>query len=346
MNEEDYAIVIGVTYAGYTPPLQATLTDAAAFIEWLKSPTGGGVPEKNIKPVLSPPVQSSLFDEGQPTDKSIKDALGELGLWDENRARKGRRFYFYFSGHGFGTTFDEVGMLMATATPQRLERCIGLHPYRDRFVSDAPFDQIIFILDCCRDHKDGKIRSDPRKRRGGPIRPGTVDDFVVLAAPYGNEAFEGKDPNTGVPRGFLTQAVLEALKDPCNADVEGRFTSDTLTAYIRQRIPELAVAVEKKQKLDVEEPQEVIVFARIDAPTKTVHIIAPAGSVGDLVLLDGDNLKEVGRCPAKKATEQNPWKKDLFLNSQYELVLTGGGKRILFSPNDSEEDPHVVRYTQ
>lgn len=235
MNDEDFAIIIGVSYRGL-PELKATLRDATKFYEWVTSPTGGNVPEENVKLLLSDDPQHALIDDGKPDREMIEAAFSQLGLlWDDVCLRIGRRLYFYFTGHGFGPSFDDVGMLLATATAKprsRLKHNIGLHPYRSRFKDDAPFDEVIYILDCCRDYERvATIKPSPTRRTKPPCRD--VDDFVVLAAPYNGQAFEGTSTDTKDRRGFLTKAVLEALTDRVTTDRRGCFTAATLTRYIK-----------------------------------------------------------------------------------------------------------------
>ena len=341
MNEEDYAIVIGVSYRGL-PPLKATLADATRFMEWLRSPEGGNLPDKNIKAFLSPQPVPTDLDAGRPIGDDISRALTEIGVkWDSKRV--GRRLYFYFTGHGLGPRFDDVAMLMGDSGFGRFERNIGLHPYRTRFYDQAPFDEVVIILDCCRDpERPPTAGPGPATNNNGPVRE--IQDFVVLAAPYGEKAFEAIDNDTGDRRGFLTKALLEGLTDPMRADAEGRFTSSSLREYLVRRVPQLALGIGEEQEPKFELPDDVIVFSEGTAPRVLVHIVAKAGLAGELVLRNGNDLREIERRPAADVTKKKPWIKKLVRNSRYELAHTGSGKTMIFDLSTAKEEPHVVQF--
>jgi Caspase domain len=323
VNDQDYAIVVGINQYPRLPVLHAALADATRFAEWLKLPTGGGLPEGNVKLICGPEtLPPTGVDMVGPIQEQIDDHLSQIGV--ELNQRIGRRLYFYFAGHGFGPSFDEVGMLMAHASQTLLKRNIGLARYRRYFREHALFDEVIFIVDCCRDRAGGIETAGPEftVAADGPV--GRVLDLTIMAAAYGEKAFEVRSDNgTAIePRGLLTTAVLEGLQSPDAADAAGRFTSLSLAAYVKRRVPELAVDAKMRQAPDVDPPDSEIVFGMADIETTLVRILAPPDLAGDLVLLD-DAMVEMERRSAADATiDRPPWLVTLDRNRFYVVRRT------------------------
>ena len=98
---------------------------------------------------------------------------------------------------------------MASATVDLLGLNIGLRPYLNYFKDWAPFDEVIFILDCCRDRDYNSDTAGPsvhkkkKKEKEAPEKHRRVVDFVVMATAYGDEAFAPVEKPTKERRGNL-----------------------------------------------------------------------------------------------------------------------------------------------
>ena len=143
-NPDHYAIVIGIDSYSSLRRLKASGADATRFAAWLKADEGGGLCDKNIAMVLSPATLPANRIDAMPVRDDIDNALIDFGVLRGERL--GTRLYFYFAGHAFGPKFNEVCMLMVNASPQLLNRNIGLNQYRDYFHEKAPFDEVVYIL--------------------------------------------------------------------------------------------------------------------------------------------------------------------------------------------------------
>jgi hypothetical protein len=322
VNAEDHAIVVGINTYPWLRILRAALTDAARFAEWLVQPDGGGLPQENVKTIFGPDALPANPFEIRPIQEEIDDHLSQIGV--ELNERIGRRLYFYFAGHGIGPSFDDVGMLMAHAAPRRLKRNIGLARYRDYFHEHAVFDEVVFILDCCRDRARGVETAGPDFVNAGTGPVGQVRDLTIMAAAYGEKAFEpvSGDSAAAEPRGLLTAAVLEGLRSPDAADGLGRITSRSLEDYIRQRVPQLAGDARVRQEPEVSLPQSEIIFGTLATETMTVRILARSGFAGDIVLFD-DDWVELDRRPAADVTKAKPpWQVMLNRNRWYGVQCT------------------------
>lgn len=330
MNEHDYAIAVGIRLYSDFEELKTAPQDATRFIEWVSAENGGGVPEKNTKLLitrLETAPDNSI--DWKPDQDDITQALIEFGVrkgwkqkWEGRNGEKflGRRLYFYFAGHGYGHTTTDVGMLMAdVATDFVPAKSESLELYRAFFARRALFEEIIFILDCCRDplptgiHANGSLR--------GPIfdlpeatPPLDVAELVVLAAAYGRKAYETLDPGTKETSGVLTRILLMALRDGTSMDDRGRVTPRAIKAYfgshldeLRGRLSDGSPTSQRPELLgntiESDTPRELI----LSLASMPVTIIAPSALSGDLVVL-ADGRSEVDRRPAQEATTaQPPW---------------------------------------
>jgi len=353
VNDQDYAIVIGINAYPQLRPLKAAHKDATAFAEWLRSDAGGGLPAKNIELILSPETAAEQpANPGQffPLKRHIDEAVFKLGI---NRLQRiGRRFYFYFSGHGVGPRFNEVAMLMAAAAMNNLNSNIGLNSYREVLRLGAAFDEVVFILDCCRDPSPrvSNFVPMPAEITPPPEPRGPVEDFVVMAASYGEKAFEPTDPGTGERTGVLTKALLEGLNGKA-ANPKGEVTAFSLREYLLTRVKELATDAKMKQEPEIPAlPNREIVFARVApaAPADAVkaRIIAPAGLEGDLVLFDSTPARqELERRKASEVTKDLPeWVKDLQPNTRYEVEHTASELVAVLDTSKAKEKAYVFRF--
>lgn len=292
MNEQDYAIVIGIDNYREDQRLKlaAAEHDAVQFLRWLRSPTGGAVPKKNTHVFLSrfyPPNPRPL--RSQPMKNDIDDCLVEFGVDQETRI--GRRFYFYFAGHGIGPNLRQVALLMANATRRRLGNNLGIFDYLDFFLNWAPFEEVVILLDCCRDIEDS-FSAIPAiftkdKRPDAPI----VKHMIALGSRYGEKSWEIKiTPTDWRPRCLFTTVLLEGLRQA--VDERGRVTADSLATYLNERLPTFALQNQRRQRPEIlGEFEKEIVFGEGEIPP--VRIPIPAGWSGLLSLRD--NQREVAR---------------------------------------------------
>ena len=324
-NPDHYAIVIGIDKYSQLRVLRGSGKDAMQFAIWLKADDGGGVPEENISVITSPPNFPDNPFEARPVAYQIDDALTRLGLTKPGRI--GSRLYFYFAGHGFGPTLDDVGMLMANAAQERLGYNIGLRPFRIFLRQSEAFDEIVFILDCCRDPVTSVDTSKPGITAGFKGTGVKVRDVVMLAAEYGEKAFQKVDGDTGEPRGVLTKALLEGLKKPEGADGLGRYTAASVFSYVASRVPFITQDPKLKQVPKVDpSPEPEIVFSTIpesQLERVNVEISVDPKYIGTLILKDNTN-KEIVRQPAAGLTKANPWKIVLLRNRWYSLAHFDG----------------------
>jgi hypothetical protein len=321
--DEDYAIVVGINTYPKLTPLTSAVNDANAFAEWLRDPEGGGITsDDRLQLIMSPDEQQANLP-AEPLQKRIDNALKSFGVGNGHII--GRRLYLYFSGHGIGVDFDDVAMLMANATETFLDSNIGLRPYRSFFHARDLFEQIVYILDCCRDQvKHLKVNPiAPDLEHPEEIPAPEVADYVFLAAAHGEKAF-------AVPKGsgLLTQALIEGLNGEA-ADQKGEITSLTLHDFVKKQVPELAKNLKVKQApkfQDLSDAREIL-LCKVEKKVQVKIHVAP-GMTGTLVVRDG-KFKEIQR---NDIALNNPWTVELIYSRLPYIIqhLPSGGFLELF----------------
>jgi len=344
---DHYALAVGIDTYPALRRLTSSVSDAVTFLDWLMDEEGGNIDPENVQLIRSPEQLPTDRFDARPVQDDIDRKLRDFGA--ERGRRIGKRLYFYFAGHGFGPTFDDVGMLMAGASMTSLAKNIGLRAYRDYFHETGLFDEVVFIVDCCRDNARGQPTSEPEFGAAAVTgRAPRVVDFVVLAAAYGEKAFAPVSVIDGERRGILTKAVLEALRgNPRALDAKGRVTAATLTVYVKERVKSLAEDDKLKQDPEIPQNPDVVLYQVDLGKLKKlrVHIIASPGLTGELIIRDARDLTAiVDRCDVAKAQEADPWVKDLLPITRYEVENPDSDKVVVLDPAKAKEEPYVFRF--
>lgn len=351
---DDYAIVVGIDkYVKMPnglsfPPLSSAVEDANKFITWLRSPNGGAItetlPQRRIISIFPTLINTNeelpTLTEAKPVKDQIDDAMAELGI-DENRKRIGDRLYFYFSGHGIGLGSNDVAMMMANAFRAMESRNIGLRPYREFLQERHFFDEIIFIIDCCRNRETKLIELGkpgfviPKSDQQPPVQ-----DVAILAAEYGAPAFAVKGG-----QGLLTKALIEGLDGiPESVDQLGRVTSNTLNDFIPKRVAALAKENQVSQKPEVDPfPKNAeIIFCK---PKKKIKIqITTNGNIkGNLIVCDGQR-KPLDQIDATLVTPATPWEVELFDSAiPYFVQMSSPNKTLLLDLSEVKRNGNVFQ---
>lgn len=227
VNEQDYAIVVGINHYKCLQVLDGPITDACAFRNWLISADGGNLLPEHCFFI------SSTEDDTMPDQQKIDLALSDILNMAEKTS--GRRLYFYFSGHGFGASWDVNGMCLPIWSDRFYNAALSSKAYFDLLMEQDLFQEIYFFLDCCRERK---INTQPlhsmlgSKGRGG----GKAMAIVMYAAEYENPAREGitvVDGNMSV-RGYFSRALMEAFKGFA-ADEHGHTSMLRFENYVRSK---------------------------------------------------------------------------------------------------------------
>lgn len=227
VNEEDYAIIVGVSHYMSLAPLNGPITDACRLKNWLIKADGGNIHPQHV--FFIPSAPGSQTPDQMSIDKALSDILQMAA------AKPARRLYFYFSGHGFGSNWEVNGMCLPIWSPSFYNAALSSKAYLDLLVEKDLFQEVYFFLDCCRDKK---INTKPLHSMLGGARPGGANTMAVLlyASEYENAAWEGMmntDGNLQV-HGYFSRALMEALNGGA-VNNNGDITITSFIDYIREK---------------------------------------------------------------------------------------------------------------
>jgi hypothetical protein len=248
MGKTDRAIVVGIQSYPEMPALEGPENDAQDFYNWLIDERGGDVKPKHARLITTPQEKLPFknTEDAVPTFQEIEDEgyrliklAAKKPLKDGHRYL-GRRLYLYFAGHGFAPREEQTALIMANATKMRIGA--GFHWLgqwtAEWFYRAGYFDEVILLMDCCRNILPVPALSMPWPDETAPDFQERVKRFYAFATGWSLEA-RGEADNNGKVRGIFTQALLDGLRKYGHVPHSDAVTTDSLAAYIRSRIPTL-----------------------------------------------------------------------------------------------------------
>jgi hypothetical protein len=147
-------------------------------------------------------------EPNRPTPETVDEAfkrLVRLGRNPDKCGRAGRRLYIFFSGHGSSPDLepDEAALLMANAARDVPGYHVPGRLYANSLLVEAPFDEIVPLMDCCRDDDSRVARRPPAWVAYPSAKGSTVRKFYAFATRWGRQAL------ADFHRGSLTAAARE-----------------------------------------------------------------------------------------------------------------------------------------
>ncbi|HVG61652.1 MAG TPA: caspase family protein [Hyalangium sp.] len=241
MTEADRAIIVGINRYPGLSDLDGPEHDAEAFERWVTSPTGGNVPQENVRLIRSSgyPERGDAL-KAEPTVEAIQGAVDELlqaaETSQENGTgyRAGRRLYLYFAGHGFEPQPEQVALLTANATRRRGYHVAG-RIYADYFRRAGIFDEVLLFMDCCREPLSQIPLYIPpymmMKSNEAPEKARWMNAYATKWSRKSRERMvEGK------ARGIFTVALLKGLSGQARDPVSGDITDASLADYLYEHM--------------------------------------------------------------------------------------------------------------
>ena len=342
LQPKDFALVIGIDDYPDFRPLNGAVNDAQKFADWLTdTEIGGGVPQENCRLILS------TLDPLKPGMDDVTSNLSSL--WDRisnTPADQTRRFYFYFSGHGFGFTSSDVGLCLAPWSKTLRNFALHAEKYRRLISESGRFNEIFFFLDCCRIRVRGVEAMGPFM---GWIRPEVgakeARHFTAYATQYLDAAFEAEidqldgDPEVSLDRGFFTTALLKALYGD-EASEEGGVPLNALKKYLEKEVKSLANKHNKNQvpviQSDFIQENQVVLGSVL--PKKNVQIKFMDIRQGHQVLLEGPDLEPIKEGQANGQT----W--DLTLTKGIHALTDLETEEVKFIPFEPTKEIQYVEF--
>ena len=352
---EDYAIVVGINWYPQFNRLLGPEADALRFRDWLASPTGGMVALSKIKTILSSDHQG--LDENiratwQPTLQDLKEALrshsDKAFNNDKNGKgpRVGRRLYMFLSGHGITpdrtptTNPDYIGALLsASATPSDSADHLMGYPWVEWFRTAGAFDEIILLMDCCRDLKNNVT---PTFCTPTPLTSGRREEVRVFYAAAAGVDSKSWETDLGVPpqrHGVFSYVLMEALQNDSLCDANGWLMNSQLRETLKKRVPMLRS--DQAPFIDYQ-PDDFVFIKRIQKPNfqprkpNLCMTFAPSCTGAEAQLF-------AGTLDAPKYTHAvngDPWCLWVEPKKLYKLWIPGSDSKI-FQVDGSEEVKNV-----
>ena len=301
----DWAIAVGI---GKYPDLgferlNGPELDAREFHSWVTSKTGGAVPKKQAKLIVSPAQMPKSVINARPAADEVQEFFEHLDTVAQRRASKmaGRRLYLYFSGHGFAPEQAEVGLLMANAASNRLKHHIPGKAWANLFFRSGYFEEVLLFMDCCRTNLPYSIPNPPSFTASD--NPQAIQNgrrLFVFATKWGAETrervFNGKQT-----RGIFTVALLDGLRGRACAPGTNEVTAMSLRSYfhnsMRTYLPPLALKDPSiSEEPDIEPSQSAsadFTIVKLAKPPTLAAGITTAGSTVRVLFSDNARGKKI-----------------------------------------------------
>ena len=293
MNE-DFALIIGIN--DYTPlsesglmTLGGAINDANHFEAWVTKPDGGNVPSANCFKIISVPIPL------QPIQEEIDTTITDMINLIETRGGSARRLYFYFAGHGLGSlgNTSDTALCLATWSELRRNTALSSEAYKDVIRQFGYFEEIIFLVDCCR---ITKINVNPMHPSFAPPMPspsaGRTKLFVGYATQYQDQSFEIEVGGSEM-RGVFTKALIDGLNGAA-ANQNGIINADSLRDYLILQTPIEAQKQGFKQKPEIVHSftatNPLITLANIQNTNIQCHIIFSNTRNNSVELIDNSGV--------------------------------------------------------
>ena len=268
MNDQHYAVVVGIDRYPGLSDLTGARADAEAFARWLERPDGGALPPPNVKRVMATDDEEAAFgtdaSAARPVREQIEDALADAAAAaraavEANRDEWERtRLYLYVAGHGLAPSGGEGALYLANAREDR-SRHLELGEYRKWCSQCAYFREVIVFADCCRTRNNtARAQMPTLDPCPAPIVNGQTTWVVGYGSGLGEPTYEDD------ARGYFTRALIEGLEH-AKLDEDGAVTASTLAPYVKS-----AVAEQTRDKLH---PQTAELYA--DAGARVVFRAGP-----------------------------------------------------------------------
>ncbi|MCP4220290.1 MAG: caspase family protein [bacterium] len=316
LNPNDYALVIGIDDYPEHESLQGAIRDAESMDAWLRE--AGGLEPAHCRKVLS--QSSPPLPYQQQVDMEI------ARIYKESVENGGRRFYFYFSGHGLGTAIDDTALCLAGWSGLFRNLALSSRAYLNLIMHSGLFTEVIFLLDCCRNRLINQKGLAPSLGWVKPDREaGKCTQFIAYAAEFQDSSHEGMVENEpGNIRGYFTRVLLSGLKGAA-ARTDGRITPASLHKYLVAETPRLAKKNNLRQEAKVINgfaPKTNVFFGTAVPTTGKCAITFTSKRTGTVKLVDGDDHKV---------------KEEVAPTGDWELVLECGSYFLVDETTDDEK---------
>lgn len=226
-----WAVVVGISdYQNPDiPDLQYAHRDAAAFVQYLKSPAGGRVEDSHIQ---------SLLNE-QATAGRFASALD----WLMEKAKENDQAVIYFSGHGDveRKTITQPGFLLCWDAPAKVYMGGGTFGliYLQEIISTLSLQtkaKVIVITDACRSGKLAGSEIGGSHATAANLAKQYANEIKILSCQPDELSIEG--PEWGGGRGVFSFFFLNGITGFADLNKDGNVSLFEIDRFLGDKIPE------------------------------------------------------------------------------------------------------------
>ena len=231
-----YAVVIGISRYDQSGSSIGNLKfadkDAMGFLDFLKSPSGGG---------LSDDAVTVLLNE-KATTENVRHALFTF----LTAAQPQDTVVIYIAGHGAPDPHDPRNLYLLTADSKPDDMggtAFPMWQMQDVFERVLKAKRVITIADTCHSFGFSGARSGDSGQKGNNLINQYLQHYaakgsraVITASDISEPSFE--DSQWGEGHGVFTYFLLKGLKGEADKNHDGIVTAGELFAYLRRVVPE------------------------------------------------------------------------------------------------------------
>jgi hypothetical protein len=231
-----FAVVIGISKYEQSDAtisnLQYADRDAMSFLEFLKSPAGGGLGDDSV----------SLLINEHATTQNIRHALFTF----LTQAQPQDTVVVYIAGHGAPDPHDPRNLYLLTADTKADDMGATAFPMwqmQDVFDRVLKAKKVITIANTCHSYGFSGARTGDTDAKGNNLINQYVERYaakgeraVITASDISESSFE--DAQWGNGHGVFTYFLLKGLNGEADKNKDGVVTAGELFAYLHRVVPE------------------------------------------------------------------------------------------------------------
>lgn len=224
------AVVVGISDYQHPdiPDLHFAHRDAGAFVDYLRSPAGGQVPDGQIRLLVNEEATSARFDS-------------EL-QWLAESSEPGDIAYIYFSGHGdVERNFGQEGFLLCSDAAPRSYASTGSYGvhYLKQLVGHLSDKRVrvILITDACHAGKLAGCAIGGPQLVAKAMRDQFTDEIKIMACQPNEKSYES--PSLGGGRGAFSYYLIEGLQGQADENGDGLVHLRELMRYVSEKVHEV-----------------------------------------------------------------------------------------------------------
>ena len=251
-----YAIIIGISQYENKgiKSLDYAHRDAEIFAEYLKSKSGGPVPEENIV----------LLQNEKATDAAIYDALQNL----KDICKPNDRVFFYFSGHGDMESVTGDGYLLPYNSPRSNYNyntvSIDKLNKEANILSSEKGVKVILITDACHSGVLAGSSKNGNFLAAEKLRQAKANEIRITSCD--KNQLSNEDEGWGDGRGVFSYYFIKGLSREADSNKDGNVTVSEMKGYLDSAFAKdnlLAIKPNKQNPVIV--PVDNFTLAKVDS---------------------------------------------------------------------------------